>query len=136
MEMTQAMGPELVVDGRAADRIFIRDLVLPARVGIFDHERGRTQSVRFAVIVDVLPPTEEPGRIEDTLSYDLISDAVREIVAAGHVDLVETLAERIAARVLEHPLALQATVRVEKLEIIAGGAVGVEIARRPAAPRR
>ena len=111
------------------DRIFIRDLVLSVRIGIFPHERKAGQQVRFAVSAEVEPPRSEPKRIEDTLSYDLIAEAIREVAGSGHVDLVETLAERIAARVLRHPRALRVTVRVEKLEIIPGGAVGVEITR-------
>ena len=59
-------------------------------------------------------------------SYDLITDGIAAIVAEGHVDFVETLAERIAARILREPRAQRATVKVEKLEMGPGG-VGVEI---------
>ena len=38
-------------------------------------------------------------------SYDLITDGIAAIVAEGHVDFVETLAERIAAQVLRDPRA-------------------------------
>ncbi len=39
------------------------------------------------------------------------------IVAEEHIALVETLAERVAALVLEHPRVARVTVRVEKLDI-------------------
>jgi len=114
------------------DLIFVRDLVLPARIGIFAHERLAPQDIRVSVTAAVPPPAAEPASIEDTFSYDLIIAAVRGLVAEGHVDLVETLAERIAIAVLRHDRVLKVTVRVEKLEIVAGGSVGVEIVRNAA----
>jgi dihydroneopterin aldolase len=70
--------------------------------------------------------------MNDVFSYDLITDAIRVIVAQEHIALVETLAERIAASVLTHPRVASVTVRIEKLEI-GPGSVGVEIVReRPA----
>jgi (5-formylfuran-3-yl)methyl phosphate synthase len=66
------------------------------------------------------------------LSYDVITDGIRIIVAQQHIAFLETLAERVAAAVLQHPLAVSARVRVEKFEEVSGG-VGVEIVReRPA----
>ena len=53
------------------------------------------------------------------------------IVARGHVMLVETLAERIAALLLEHPRVVRAKVRLEKLDL-GPGAVGVTIERERA----
>jgi dihydroneopterin aldolase len=50
------------------------------------------------------------------------------IVAREHIGLLETLVERVAALVLAHERAIRATVRAEKLDVVAGG-VGVEITR-------
>jgi dihydroneopterin aldolase len=70
-----------------------------------------------------------PEDMRDVVSYDLITDSIRMIIAQEHIFLVETLAERIAAVILLHPRVSSLTVRVEKLE--AGpGAVGVQIVRR------
>ena len=54
------------------------------------------------------------------------------LVALGHVMLAETLAERVAALLLEHPRVMRARVRVEKLDL-GPGAVGVTIERERAA---
>jgi (5-formylfuran-3-yl)methyl phosphate synthase len=62
------------------------------------------------------------------VSYDLIMDGIRAIVAEGHVELAETLAEQVAALVLRNPRVMRVFVRAEKLEIGPGG-VGVEIER-------
>jgi FolB domain-containing protein len=118
----------------ASDRMFVHDFVLPVSIGAYRQERQRQQRVRFNVDVDVLRLSHSPEDMRDVFSYDLVTDGIRLLVAGEHVDLVETLAERIAALVLTHPRALRVGVRVEKLDIGAGG-IGVEIWRE-AAPGR
>ena len=114
------------------DRIFVHDFVLPVRIGTYARERNKPQNVRFNVDVKVLRASHAPEDMRDVFSYDVITDAIRMIVAQEHIALVEMLAERIAAVVLTHPRVASATVRVEKLDV-GPGAVGVEITReRPA----
>ena len=67
-------------------------------------------------------------------SYDLITDGIRLLIGSGHVALVETLAERIATMVLNHPRVTKVVVRVQKLET-GSGTVGVEIERTRSAIR-
>jgi dihydroneopterin aldolase len=111
------------------DRIFVRDFVLPVRIGAYAHERDKPQNVRFNVDVNVLRADRAAVDIRDVFSYDLITDAIRMIVADEHIALVETLAERIAALLLTRPRVAGVTVRVEKLEVGPGG-TGIEIVRR------
>jgi dihydroneopterin aldolase len=119
-------------DEAARNRIFVRDYVLPIRVGAYAHERDKLQRVRFNIEVDVLRPAHPTADMRDVFSYDLITDGIRMIVAQEHIALLETLAERIAALVMAHPWVHAAVVRVEKLDL-GPGAVGVEIRReRPA----
>ena len=69
------------------------------------------------------------------VSYERVVTLVRRIVADGHVRLVETLAERIAAGVLADPRIRVVRIRVEKLDVFEEiAAVGVEIERRPRSP--
>jgi dihydroneopterin aldolase len=114
-----------------ADKIFVRDFVLPVQIGAYSFEHGHTQKVRFDVTADVLRVTKNPEDMRHVFSYDIIMDGIRAIVARGHVELSETLAEQVAAHVLEDPRVMRVTVRVEKLELGPGG-VGVEIERRRA----
>jgi dihydroneopterin aldolase len=113
------------------DRIFVRDFVLPVQIGAYSFEHGHTQKVRFDVTADVLRVTDHPEDMRHVFSYDIIMDGIRAIVARGHVQLSETLAEQVAAHVLENPRVARVTVRVEKLELGPGG-VGVEIERKRA----
>ncbi|MFO1089558.1 MAG: (5-formylfuran-3-yl)methyl phosphate synthase [Hyphomicrobiales bacterium] len=119
-------------DRTAVDQIFVRDFVLPIEIGAYSHERGRQQRVRFDVWADVRRKTPDRDDMRHIFSYDVITDAIRTVVAEGPLQLVETLAERIAGRLLEHPGLLKVRVRVEKLDVGPGG-VGVEIVRERAA---
>jgi dihydroneopterin aldolase len=112
----------------AADRIFVRDFILPVRIGAYAREQEKPQNVRFNVEARVLRPGHGAHDMRDVFSYDVIIDGIRIIVGREHIPLVETLAERIAALVLAHPRVIAVKVRVEKLDVGPGG-VGVEITR-------
>ncbi len=112
-------------------RIFVRDLVLSSAIGVHAHERGATQRVRIntdLLVADDSQPLHD--NIENVVSYEDIVEGVREIVSAGHINLVETLAERIAELCLSDPRVDSVRVKVEKLDIYTEAAsVGVEIER-------
>jgi dihydroneopterin aldolase len=113
----------------AYDRVFMHDLVLDVEIGVYTHEKGVTQRVRFSVDVEIVPASEAlDDRIERALDYDMIIGGVKTIIARGHINLVETLAEEIATMCLEHPRAARVKVTIEKLDK-EPGAVGVEIVR-------
>ncbi|SHJ14690.1 dihydroneopterin aldolase [Wenxinia saemankumensis] len=120
------------------DRISLRDHVVEVEIGAFGEERGQTQRLRISVVAEVCG-TGAGGAddVDSILSYDRITAAVGAAVAAGRVDLLETLAERIAAGVLAEPQAARVHVRVEKLDR-GPGDLGVEIVRDggAAGPRR
>jgi FolB domain-containing protein len=119
-------------DETATDRIFVRDFVLPMRVGAYAHEREKPQRVRFDVDVRVRRTGRASADMRDVFSYDVVTDAIRIIAAQEHIPLIETLAERVAAIILAHARVASVMVRVEKLDLGAG-TVGVEIRReRPA----
>lgn len=120
-------------EGVVPDRIFVRGLVLPIAIGVYDEEQGITQKVRFTIEASVATSVSPKGdHIDEVPSYDDLVGAVRSIVAAGHINLVETLAARIAERCLLDKRIVSVLVRVEKLER-GPEAVGVEIVR-PRAP--
>ncbi|UXN05324.1 dihydroneopterin aldolase [Bartonella sp. HY761] len=115
-------------DALGTDRILVNNLVLPMAIGAYNHERNRLQKVRFSVKADVLRLSVNPEDMRHIFSYDLIIDGIKRLVLLGHVDLVETLAERIAAFILSYPRVQRVIVRVEKLEL-EPESVGIEIER-------
>ena len=115
---------------RGVRRVFVRDMVLQAAIGVYPHEHGGTQRVRVNVDLAVEETGVGEDRLDAVVSYEGVVRRAQAIVEAGHIKLVETLAERIALACLEDGRVLRALVRVEKLDVFAGvGSVGVEVER-------
>ena len=67
------------------DRVFMHDLVLDVEIGVYTHEKGVTQRVRFSVDVDVLPAAVAvDDDIDRAFDYDTIIKGIKQIVARGH----------------------------------------------------
>lgn len=128
-EATAAVLRSTVAEGTVVDRIFVRDYVLTMEIGAYSHERGQQQRVGFDIAADIRRTPSDRDDLRQVFSYDVLTDAVRAVAAEGPFQLVETLAERIAARLLAHAAIVQVTVRVEKRDLGPGG-VGVEIVRQ------
>lgn len=111
------------------DRISLRDYTVEVEIGAFQAERGKLQRVKFNVVVEVLPDT---GPIDDDvdriLSYDKVIEAIGIELEAERINLLETLAARVAERILVEPMAERVFVRIEKLDR-GPFALGVEIVR-------
>lgn len=108
-------------------RVFVRGLKVEAEVGVYAHERGHTQPLVVDVELDVT--TARAEHLSQTVNYETIAAAARELAAEGHIELVETFAERLAERCLVDPRVTRARVRVEKPLALAphAEAAGVEI---------
>jgi dihydroneopterin aldolase len=110
--------------------VFLRDMVLQASIGWYAHEHSSTQRVRINVDLGVDEDSNISDELRRVVSYETVAKSVREIVASGHIKLVETLAERIAAICLTDPRVRLARVQVEKLDVFPdAAAAGVAIIR-------
>ncbi|MGF7161998.1 dihydroneopterin aldolase [Rhodoligotrophos appendicifer] len=110
------------------DRVVVEGVIKSMPVGAYSSELGREQRVRFDVNVQIAAPKARFDDMRNAFSYDVVTDAITEICSAGHVVLLETLAEQLAERVLDEPRALRVAVKVTKLDI-GNGSVGIEIIR-------
>jgi len=111
------------------DRISVRDHIVEVEIGAFQAERGTTQRICFNVVVEVRPLTDAiEDDVDRILSYDKVTEAIAAELAEERLNLLETLAERIAERILWEPQAVRTFVRIEKLDR-GPGALGVEIVR-------
>lgn len=117
--------------------VFLRGFELMARLGIHPHEKAAPQRIR--VDVELLVQDEAaPGGIgaddfRRVVDYQRLVELARAVVAAGHVLLVETLAERIAAAALADTRVERARVTVEKPDAFPDvEGVGVVVERRRA----
>ncbi len=142
--MSNPAGKSVIEPLRIADaaqglrHVFLRDLVVACNIGIHQHEKTGPQRVRINVDLGVLEShTPHEDRLENVVCYEDIAKRVRAIVADGHINLAETLAERIASVCLQNPLCRSARVRVEKLDVFAdANGAGVEIERLSKIPPR
>jgi dihydroneopterin aldolase len=118
--------------GRHLYRILVRDLVLKCSIGIHAYELLAPQRVRVNVEMLVL---EQAGPLSDDIanvvSYEDVIEGIKTMLAQGHINLVETLAEKIADLCLSDERVESVRIRVEKLDVYAEAAsVGIEIERR------
>ena len=115
--------------GALPDRISLRDHIVSVEIGAFQVERGVSQRLAFNVVVEVAAPGGNVADdVDNILSYDTLTQAIADELAAERLNLLETLAERIAARILAEPQAMRVFLRIEKLDR-GPGALGVEIMR-------
>ncbi len=133
--MSSKIQPLRIADAREGIRhVFVRDLMLDARIGVHRHEKKKQQRIRInldmAVREGAVREAQSRDRLDDVVCYEKIVVAVRALMDQGHVNLVETLAERVAALCLQDARVISARVRVEKLDVFEDAmSVGVEIER-------
>ena len=115
---------------RGESRIFVRDLMMTAKIGLHQHERLAGQRIRVNLDLTVADSGPIDDDYDNVVCYGGLVTGLRQVVGAGHVNLAETLAERIADMCLADRRVLSARVRVEKLDVFPEAtSVGVEIER-------
>src|SRR5215469_16316852 len=129
--MTRNVQPLRIANAALAIRhVFIRDLELLANIGIYGRERGALQPVRINVDLAVQDLAAIEDRLDSVVDYGEITRKIRALVDGHHINLAETLAERIATVCFEDRRVKTAHVRVEKLHALPGAeSAGVEIER-------
>ena len=111
------------------DRISLRDYTVEVEIGAFQAERGTLQRIKFNIVVEVAPLSGEiDDDVDRILSYDRVTEAIGVELEAERINLLETLAARVAERILLEPQAERVFVRIEKLDR-GPFALGVEIVR-------
>ena len=113
-------------------RIFFTQLALDARIGILEHELRATQPLHIDAEFDVDVAQEvHDQNIQTVLDYRLLRNAIVDECTHAHVNLLETLSERVAQRILtEFPEVLQLKIRISKpLAFSDCAAVGIELQR-------
>ena len=123
-----------LLDPRLAQcrRIFLREVLLDANIGIHDFERAGSQ--RLVINVDVFVPlalsTPRHDRISEVLDYDFVRLTIRRRIEQGHINLQETLVDDLAQALLAHPGVRAVRVASEKPDVYEDvEAVGVEVFR-------
>ena len=112
-------------------RVFVRDLVIAVSIGIHAHEKRQRTRVRINAELEVALPLPKHDDVAEALDYETIVTGVKGLAEEKHFNLVETLADRVAALCLSDRRVRLARVSVEKLDIYPEAeSVGVTLERR------
>ena len=113
------------------DKIYFRRWVLPARIGVLPHEKEAAQSLAIDLEFDVdARSAAAQDVLANTIDYRQIKAAIEHVIQLQHYELIETVAERIAERLLADFPIRSLRLCVEKPDIFADmDAVGICIER-------
>ncbi len=118
-------------------RIFLRRYAVHVRIGVRDSEKRGAQRVCFNVDLHVLLAATTPrqDQLSEVLDYDLIRATIAERVARGHIHLLETLCDDIAASLLSNEKIHAVRVSAEKPDAYPDSeSIGVEVFRSKPLP--
>ena len=129
-QQTPDSRPDLANAMRGLRHVFVNRLAVEASIGIHPHERENKQTIWLTIDAGVLEDSATPEAIGDVVCYEDMCRIAAALASDGHIDLVETLAERIADRLMEDPRLVQIRVQIEKPQAIDQAAsVGIAISR-------
>ena len=125
--------------GRRLDQIRLTGITATGYHGVFEHERREGQTFVADVVVHL--DTRRAAARDDlahTLHYGELAEQVSAVLSGEPVDLIETVAERIAATVLAHGIVQAVDVSVHKpqapIEVPFGDVVVPSAATAPSSP--
>ena len=99
------------------DRIAIHGLTAHAFHGVYEAERRLGQTFRVDAVLELdTAPAAADDDLERTVNYAELARALHSVLTGEPVDLLETLAQRLADVCLEHPLVDAVEITVHKPE--------------------
>ena len=112
-------------------QVQINELVLDASIGIHEHERKKKQRVSISMSIHANDNLSEANEsISNVVSYEDIIKKLKKLIGAGHIDLIETLSEKIFDLCFDDSRVLSVWMKLEKLDVFSEAkSVGIEIAR-------
>ncbi|MGY1621259.1 dihydroneopterin aldolase [Geodermatophilus sp. SYSU D00965] len=102
---------------RRPDRIAVRGLTAHAHHGVYAFERERGQTFRVDAVLELdTAPAAAGDDLEKTVNYAELAQALHAVLTGEPVDLLETLAQRLADVCLADPLVDAVEITVHKPE--------------------
>jgi len=111
-------------------RIFLRNYIVDANIGIHEHEKRGAQ--RLALNVDLYVAlsmsTPRHDKLHEVVDYDFVRLTIQHRIGQGHINLQETLIDELARAMLAHPAVRAVRISSEKPDVYADvDAVGIEV---------
>ena len=134
MKMNEQLLIHPLVWGREDERdvraLFVRNLCVDAHIGVNHSEQGRSQKLRIDLNAYLRAPFEWGDRLQDVLDYDRLRQGVLDLLAQGHINLLETLGDRIVQMCFAYREVDGVHLQITKLEAHTDCEVGFETWRR------
>ncbi len=112
------------------DKVFVKNLVVPCKVGVTKEERLKKQNV--VIDIDVFCDLSNAGTTDDlskSISYSEIQEKTINFVTSGEFKLLESVAEGVASLILKNSFSSKVTVSVKKEKYANEPMMGIEISR-------
>ena len=113
------------------DLIFLNDFTIQANVGVYKHEKEKSQPVKINIVAKVRNPKKiNDNNLQSVVCYNQISKKIKKIIKSGHTILLEKLAEKIFQECFKNKRIETMKIRLEKPEAIEGAVgAGIEVER-------
>ena len=122
---------ELINPNSGYDLIFLNDFMIDANIGVYKHEKIKSQPLRINIIAKVKNPKKiNDDKLHSVVCYNQISKKIKKIIKSGHTILLEKLAEKIFQECFKNKRIQTMKIRLEKLDAIQEAeSAGIEVER-------
>ena len=122
---------DLINPNSGYDLIFLNDFMINANIGVYKHEKIKSQPLRINIIAKVKNPKKiNDDKLYSVVCYNQISKKIKKIIKSGHTILLEKLAEKIFQECFKNKRIQTIKIRLEKLDAIEEAeSAGIEVER-------
>jgi dihydroneopterin aldolase len=122
---------DLINPNSGYDLIFLNDFMIDANIGVYKHEKIKSQPLRINIIAKVKNPKKiNDNKLYSVVCYNQISKKIKKIIKSGHTILLEKLAEKIFQECFKNKRIQTMKIRLEKLDAIQEAeSAGIEVER-------
>ena len=122
---------DLINPNSGYDLIFLNDFMIYANIGVYKHEKIKSQPLRINIIAKVKNPKKiNDDKLYSVVCYNQISKKIKKIIKSGHTILLEKLAEKIFQECFKNKRIQTIKIRLEKLDAIQEAeSAGIEVER-------
>ena len=122
---------DLINPNSGYDLIFLNDFMIDANIGVYKHEKIKSQPLRINIIAKVKNPKKiNDDKLYSVVCYNQISKKIKKIIKSGHTILLEKLAEKIFQECFKNKRIQTIKIRLEKLDAIEEAeSAGIEVER-------
>ena len=122
---------DLINPNSGYDLIFLNDFMIDANIGVYKHEKIKSQPLRINIIAKVKNPKKiNDDKLYSVVCYNQISKKIKKIIKSGHTILLEKLAEKIFQECFKNKRIQTMKIRLEKPDAIQEAeSAGIEVER-------